>query len=54
MALNKESKDLIWTERINRILLDWSSFSRGQRAQFRMDTKALLCRGLEKEEVNQI
>jgi len=45
-----KNKDLIWTERINRIVKDWTQFTRREREQYRMDTKALLCRGLEKRE----
>ena len=41
-----QKKDLIWTERINKLIQNWRSFSKLERQQYRTDTIAILCRGL--------
>jgi hypothetical protein len=47
-------KDLFFTEKINRMIGDIRTFSKVDRLQYRIDAKALMCRGIEPAEVTRI
>lgn len=51
---SKDSKDLFFTEKIGRIVNELKSFNKSERSQFRVDAKALMCRGIEDNEVKRI
>ncbi len=47
-------KDLFFSEKINRMIGDLRSFSKTDRLQYRIDAKALMCRGIEDQEVKRL
>ena len=47
-------KDVFFTEKINRMIGDIRTFSKSDRLQYRIDAKALMCRGIEDGEVKRI
>lgn len=50
----KEKKDLFFTEKINRIITELKTFTKQDRLQYRIDAKAVMCRGIEDAEVKKI
>lgn len=55
MAEKKEpKKELFFTEKINRIIGDLRTFTKVGRLQYRIDAKALMCRGIEDNEVKRL
>lgn len=50
-----ENKNLLWTERVTRLIKNWQGFSKAERYQYRLDTKALLCRDhMEQDDVSTV
>jgi hypothetical protein len=47
-------KDVFFTEKINRVFGDIRTFAKSDRLQYRIDAKALMCRGIKDDEVKQI
>ena len=47
-------KDVFFTEKINRVFGDIRTFAKADRLQYRIDAKALMCRGIQDDEVKQI
>ena len=47
-------KDVFFTEKINRVFGDLRTFTKVDRLQYRIDAKALMCRGIEEAEVKKI
>lgn len=49
-----EKKDLFFTEKLTRMFGGLRSYMKQDRLQFRIDAKALMCRGIEDDEVKRI
>lgn len=45
VTAEKEKKNLFWTTRVANAIPDWRKLMKSERAQYRMDVTALLCRG---------
>ena len=43
--VEKKEKNLLWTARIANAMPNWREYLKSERAQYRIDVKALLCRG---------
>ena len=53
--MNKTEKvELNSVGKVKAILIDWRGFVKTNRSQYKTDTKALLCKGLEEDEQNAI
>jgi len=46
-----EEKNLFFTEKIHRMLKELKTYTKSDRDQYRIDAKALLCRGIEENEI---
>ncbi len=52
--LPEKKKEVFFTEKINRIFGQIRTFTKQDRLQYRVDAKALMCRGIEDDEVKTI
>ncbi len=50
-AAPEVKKNLFFTEKLNRMFGDLKSYTKTDRLQYRIDAKALMCRGIEDKEV---
>jgi hypothetical protein len=53
-ATPEPKKDVFFTEKLNRMFGELKSFTKTDRLQYRIDAKALMCRGIEDKEVKRI
>ena len=44
-SVEKKEKNLFWTVRIANAMPNWREYTKSERAQYRIDVKALVCRG---------
>ena len=44
-SVEKKDKNLFWTVRIANAMPNWREYTKSERAQYRIDVKALVCRG---------
>lgn len=52
MAESKEpQRKVFFTERVGRVLDELRTYTKADRQQYRTDAKALLCRGIDDQEV---
>jgi hypothetical protein len=47
-------KDVFFTEKLNRMFGELRTYTKTDRLQYRIDAKALMCRGIEDAEVKRI
>ena len=47
-------KDLFFTEKISRFFWELNTYNKSDRLQYRIDAKALMCRGIEDSEAKTI